>query len=70
MNLRLVASQIEMDLAEQRENGRRCYELAITIQRWYLLRGMYSEARHARRGQRRCWLALRSHVAMMLREGW
>jgi hypothetical protein len=67
MNLRLV-DQLEMDLAEQRENGRRCYALAVHCQRWMLLRLMYSEARKARRGQRRCWLALRRHVDMMLRE--
>lgn len=46
------------------------WTLAVHCQRWRLLQGMYAEARRARRGQRRCWLVLRAHVAMMMREGW
>ena len=45
------------------------WTLAVHCQRWALLRGMYAEAKLARRGQRRCWEALREHASMMLANG-
>lgn len=45
------------------------WTLAVHCERWSLLRGMYAEARKARRGQRRCWEALRQHASMMLEKG-
>ena len=58
-----------MTLDEQRENGRRCYDLAIAMLRWEHLRAAYSLARERRHGQRKAWVALRQHVAEMMRDG-